>query len=124
MLLNSSRFAAVSAHSCDFNDSSTRRYSPLENILIFQVEAFEKRLMMVPTLSQRSDSMSSLSDTEHSRWVRPTFLGKLDDVRVKEGTDTLFRTRVSGDPHPKVRWYHNGKIVKRSDHIRHAVKVI
>ena len=78
---------------------------------------------MVPTLSQRSDSMSSLSDTEHTRWVRPSFLSKLDDIRVKEGEDTTFRSRVSGDPHPKVRWYHNGKMVKKSEHIRHVVKV-
>ena len=34
-----------------------------------------------------------------------------DDTQVIEGEEVVFRVKVTGDPQPKVTWYHNGEEV-------------
>uniref|UniRef100_A0A1I8JGT9 Titin n=1 Tax=Macrostomum lignano TaxID=282301 RepID=A0A1I8JGT9_9PLAT len=79
----------------------------------FNLSSFERSLLSGPAWTDDQDQQLRPS----ARMVKPTFVERLLDQRLKENTETVFYCRVWGDPMPRVKWFWNGKVVKRNEHV-------
>ncbi|KAG1672022.1 Titin [Nymphon striatum] len=73
-------------------------------------------------IAGKSTSTCTLSvhveESEEDDTEPPEFVTNLQDVKVMDGEETKLVCRVSGNPRPKVTWYHNDREIRSTKAVR------
>ena len=67
------------------------------------------------TLEVTSDVEATATLAEQEKAVAPEFVVVLEDVKVKEGKPVKFVAKATGEPVPKITWYHDNEPITDGD---------
>ncbi|XP_033628773.1 uncharacterized protein LOC117291257 isoform X2 [Asterias rubens] len=99
--------------------SIQKRSRPESNIeIIRHRRAFRKNTSRDSTTSVEPSSTGNSTSDESDTEGAPKFIKALKTTEILEGESVQFEVCVTGDPEPKVRWYHDSSELKDTSHTK------